>query len=118
MGSKVAIMLLADTDSHEAMGRVATALMLAKESKDAGDDVRLLLEGTGTKWATEPAVEDHKYHRLFDQVREQTGACAYCARAYGVKDRVEAAGVLLLDEHKGRPSVRQLITDGYEIVTV
>jgi hypothetical protein len=117
MSNKIAVMLLADTDTHEATGRMANALTLAKESKDAGDDIRLVLDGAGTKWAGELADEQHKYHRLFEDVREQTGACHYCARAYGVKDRVEAAGVELLDEYKGHPSVRQLITDGYEIVT-
>lgn len=117
MSNKIAVMLLADTDTPEAKGRMSNALTLAKEGKDAGDDVRVILDGAGTKWAGELAGEDHKYHRLFEDVREQTGACVYCARAYGVKDRVEAAGVQLLDEYKGHPSVRGLITDGFHIVT-
>jgi hypothetical protein len=50
-------------------------------------------------------------------VRDRAGACVYCARAYDVKDEVEAAGVRLLDEYRGHPSVRQLIADGYEVVT-
>lgn len=115
--TKIAVMLLADTETAEAMGRMANALTLAKESKEAGDDVRLVLDGAGTKWAPELAKEDHKYHRLFEDVRDEAGACVYCARAYGVKDEVESTGVGLLDEYKGHPSVRQLITDGYEVVT-
>jgi hypothetical protein len=79
--------------------------------------VRLLLDGAGTRWAPELANGDHKYHRLFEGVRGQAGACVYCARAYGVKDDVEAAGVELVDEYKGHPSVRQLIADGYEVVS-
>jgi len=43
--------------------------------------------------------------------------CAYCSRAYGVKDEVEAAGIALMDEYKGHPSVRQLIVDGFAVVT-
>jgi hypothetical protein len=117
MSNKIAVILLADTDTREAMGRMSNALTLAKESEDAGDDVRLVLDGAGTKWAGELAGEEHKYHRLFEDVREQAGACVYCARAYGVKDQVEAAGVELLDEYKGHPSIRRLIADGYEIVT-
>jgi hypothetical protein len=115
--TKIAVMLLADTETPEAMGRMANALILAKEGKEAGDHVRVILDGAGTKWAGVLAAEDHKYHRLFEAVREDTGACVYCARAYGVIDRVEAAGVRLLDDYKGHPSVRQLISDGYEIVT-
>jgi hypothetical protein len=115
--SKIAVMLLADTETAEAMGRMANALTVAKEGKEAGDDVRLLLDGAGTKWAPELAREGHKYHRLFEDVRDRAGACVYCARAYDVKDQVEAAGVRLLDEYRGHPSVRQLIADGYEVVT-
>jgi hypothetical protein len=42
---------------------------------------------------------------------------AWTARAYGVKDQVEAAGVRLLYEYRGHPSVREPIVDGYEIVS-
>jgi hypothetical protein len=115
--SKIAVMLLADTDTREAMGRMANALTVVKEGKEEGDDVRLVLDGAGTKWAPELAREDHKYHRLFEDVRDEAGACVYCARAYNVKDEVEAAGVGLLDEYRGHPSVRRLIADGYEVVT-
>jgi hypothetical protein len=115
--ARIAVILLADTDRPEGMGRMANALTTAQEAKEAGDDVRLILDGAGTKWAGELASEEHKYHRLFAAVRDQAGACVYCARAYGVKDQVEAAGVGLLDEYKGHPSVRQLIVDGYGVVT-
>lgn len=115
--TKIAVMLLADTETAEAMGRMANALTLAKEGKEAGDEVRLVLDGAGTKWAPELAKDDHKYHRLFEDVRDKAAACVYCARAYGVKDEIEAAGVGLLDEYKGHPSIRQLITDGFEVIT-
>ncbi len=52
-----------------------------------------------------------------DRRRDDAGACAYCARAYGVKDGIEEAGVELVDDYKGHPSVRQLIVDGYEVVS-
>jgi hypothetical protein len=80
-------------------------------------NAKVILDGAGTKWAPELASEEHKYHRLFDEVRDDAGACVYCARAYGVKEGVEAAGVGLIDEFKGHPSVRRLIADGYEVVT-
>lgn len=115
--SKIAVMLLAETGKAEGMGRMANALTLAKEGKEAGDDIRLVLDGAGTKWAPELAGEEHKYHRLFEDVREDTGACVYCARAYGVHDEVRSSGVAMLDEYKGHPSLRQLIADGYEVVS-
>jgi hypothetical protein len=45
------------------------------------------------------------------------GACSYCAGAYGVKEQVEQAGVPLLEEYEGHPSVRTLVNDGYAVVT-
>jgi hypothetical protein len=75
--SKIAVMLLADTDTHEAMGRMANALTLAHEGKAADDDVRLVLDGAGTKWVAELANSEHKYHGLFEEVRDKTGACVY-----------------------------------------
>jgi hypothetical protein len=115
--TKLAVMLLADTDTPEDAGRMANALMLAREGKEAGDDVRVLLDGAGTKWAVDLAREEHKYHRLFQQLREQIGACVYCARAYGVKDELDVLGMTPLDEYRDHPSVRQLIVDGYHVIT-
>jgi hypothetical protein len=114
---KIAVLLLADTDTPEDMGRMTNALTTAKESKDAGDDVRLVLDGAGVKWAGELATADHKYHRLFEAVRDQTGACVYCSRAFGVFDHVEKAGVSLLDEYKGHPSLRQLVVDDWQVLS-
>lgn len=114
---KIAVLLLADTGTPEAMGRMANALVTAKEAKDAGDEVRLVLDGAGVKWASELADPEHKYHRLFDQVREETGACVYCSRAYGVYEQVQDAGVGLLDEYKGHPSLRQLVVDGWHVLS-
>lgn len=115
--AKIAVMLLAGTDTPEGTGRMANALTTVKEAKEAGDDVRLILDGAGTTWAGELSDEQHKYHRLLADVKEVAGACVYCARAYGVRDQVEAAGIPLLDEYKGHPSVRRLIVDGYAVIT-
>lgn len=115
--SKIAVLLLADTETPENTGRLANALTLTKEAKEAGDEVHLIHDGAGTKWVAALADEQHKYHRLYEDVKDTAGACVYCARAYGVKEAVEAAGVEMLDEYKGHPSIRQLIVDGFEVVS-
>jgi hypothetical protein len=56
--AKIAVILLADADRPEGMGRMANALTTAQEAKEAGDDVRLILDGAGTKWAGELAGEE------------------------------------------------------------
>lgn len=116
--AKVAIVLLADTDTHEGMGRMANALTTTRELKDAGDDTKLIFDGAGTKWVAELSNPDHKYSRVLGDVRDSIeGACAYCSKAFGVRDQVESAGIPLLDDYSGHPSLRSLIADGYQVLT-
>ena len=113
-----AIILLADTETPEGLGRMANALTTVKEFQEAGDDALLVFDGAGTRWVPQLSEEDHKYHGLLEDVRERVhGACVYCARAYGVKDAIEEAGIPLVDEYQGHPSVRDLMAKGYSVVT-
>jgi hypothetical protein len=89
--SKIAVLLLADTDTGDALGRMANALTVVKEGKEEGDDVRLVLDGAGTKWAPELAKEDHKYHRLFEDVRDDAGACVYAPTTSGTGSKRPAS---------------------------
>ena len=76
------------------------------------------LRRAGVKWIPALLDDDHKYHRLFESVREHVvGACAYCARAYGVKDVIEESDIPLTAEYRDHPSIRTLIVKGYQVVT-
>lgn len=115
---KVAIVVLADTETHEGLGRVVNALEAVKECKEAGDDVQLIFDGAGTKWIPELSKPDHKIHGLFEAVKDRiAGACEFCASAFGVKDKVAACGVKLAGEHEGHPSFKKLIVQGYQVIT-
>jgi hypothetical protein len=115
---KAAIILFADTDRPEGMGRMANALTSAREFKEAGDEIVVIFDGAGVKWVPELADEGHKYHALLEEVRDVVaGACVYCSRAYGVKEQVEAAHVAFLDEFRGHPSIRSLVADGHQVLT-
>lgn len=72
---EIAVLLLAEPRTPEAMGRMANALTLAQEAREADGDVRLLLDGAGTNWVPELAREEHEYHRLFEGVPDAAGAC-------------------------------------------
>jgi hypothetical protein len=116
--AKAATIIFADTDRPEGLGRVVNALTTANEFKEAGDEAVVIFDGAGTKWVGELSGEGHKYSDLFGEVRDLiAGACAYCAEAYGAKDQVEQAGVELMDDYEGHPSVRKLISEGYQVVT-
>jgi len=115
---KVAILVLADTETHADMGRVANALQTTKELKEAGDNVIMIFDGAGTKWVRELAGDGNPLSPLFEQVKDKlVGACSYCAGAFDAKEDVRSFGVSLLDEYEGHPSLRRLISEGYQIIT-
>jgi hypothetical protein len=115
---KAAIVILADTESKEGLGRVANALTAAKEFKEEDQEVTIVFDGAGTKWIGKLSDPDHKYNGHFENVRDDVqGACAYCARAFGVKDEVRENGVQLLGEFEGHPSLAKLVTQGYQVIT-
>lgn len=116
--AKVSVVLLADTETHGDLGRLANALTTVKECSEAGDDVELVFDGAGTKWIPELDGTDHKLAPVYAQVRQHVaGACEYCAGAFGVRDAVKASGVPFLSEYQGHPSLRQRVEDGYAVIT-
>ncbi len=113
--NKLAIFVLADTESKEGLGRVVNALETAKELKN--HDARLYFDGTGTKWPGELAKESHIAHELYESVRGKcAGACSFCAAAFGAKESVKKANVQLLSEFDDHISVRKLLSEGYQIL--
>lgn len=116
--ARAALVVLAGTETKADLGRVVNALQIARELKDGGDDVTVIFDGAGTQWVPTLSDEDHKYHTLYRQVSGVIqGACSYCAGAYGVKEQIEASDVELLDEFDGHPSIRRLMSNGYQIIT-
>ena len=116
--SKIAIVVLSDTETFENLGRAFNALMAVKEFKDAGDDVRLIFDGAGTRWIGELSKPDHKAHGLFRAVRDKvSGACSFCAGIFQQDDAIKTNDVRLLNEYEGHPSFRKLVSEGYEVIT-
>lgn len=117
---KFAIVVFTDlNESHEALAKVVNALQIVQEFRDAGDDIQLLFDGGGVASIAAIAQPEHNLHAVYLKVRENiSGACAYCARAFHVKDKLEAAGVPLLSDYKQHPSIRSLVVAGYQIMTL
>jgi hypothetical protein len=115
---KVAVVVLADTETHADRARAANALTTAYEFKEAGDEVDLIFTGAGTKWIGELSDPDHRLHRAFEMVRDEVaGACRACATAFGVRKEVQASGVPLLAEYKGHQSLRERVAQGYQVIS-
>ncbi|TAJ08403.1 MAG: hypothetical protein EPO61_09885 [Nitrospirae bacterium] len=112
---KVAILVLADTQSQGDLARVANALEAVKEFKEAKDDVRLIFDGAGVKWPVDFSKPDHTLNGLFEAVRDRvTGVCGLCAQAFGVQERISLCGIPLFDRHL---SLRKFISAGYQVIT-
>lgn len=116
--NKIAVLILADTETHGDLGRAVNALEVAKEFKEAGDQVAIVFDGAGTRWIAELSNPEHKRHALFESLRDVIlGACAFCSAAFGVKDAVVAANVSLLSAFEQHPSIRSLVNEGYQVIT-
>ncbi|MDT8402105.1 MAG: hypothetical protein RQ743_10450 [Bacteroidales bacterium] len=116
--TKIAIIVFSDTNTAEALGKVSNAFVLADEALSNGDELKIIFEGAGTKWIGELEKEDNKLHDTYIKMKSNiTGACSFCAQAFGVKSQVEKAGIVLLDDYMNHPSLRDLIADGFEIVS-
>ena len=115
--SKLAVIILADTDTHGDLGRVVNALVTVKEAKEADDEIRLIFDGAGANWIGVLADPAHRTYDLYAAVKDQiTGVCQYCARAFGATESVQAAGVPLLDEYQQHPGLRSLVHDGFHVL--
>jgi hypothetical protein len=116
--TKIAIVVFSDTNTVEALGKVSNAFVLANEALEAGDQFKIIFEGAGTKWISELENEEHKLHALYKGLKGSiTGACSFCAQAFGVKGQVEKAGIPLLSEYNDHPSIRNLVAEGYTVIS-
>ncbi len=115
---KLAVVILAHPDNSGALARAVNAMELVKESKEAGDDVALVLDGAGTMWGPALSAPDHRYHDLFLSVRDRvTAVCDYCAGIFDVREQVAELDMPLTAEFDGHPSLRSFLAGGYELVT-
>ncbi len=117
--TKVAVIVFADSESHADMGRIANAIEMVNEFNDEGDEGKLIFDGAGVTWPGKLADENHPLHGGFQAVKENVlGACSFCSKAFESVDGVKKAGIPFLEDYKGHPSVRNLVKDGYTIITV
>ena len=118
MSHKIAIIILADTETNEGLGRVVNALAAAGEYNKAGDEVRIVFTGTGTKWPTSLEKSEHPAHGLYEGVKNLIdGACGFCANAFGQTEAMKQYSIKLLTESGPFMSYRQYTEAGFQILT-
>ena len=120
---KVAVVVLADSDVPEGRGRMAHAIHLAQALQAAGDEVKVVFEGIGVKWLEAFHKRDHpftqNYGAVFDGIKGNiVGACDFCANGrFGVGESIAEAGYAFLGGEGNHYDMRDLVADGYQIVT-
>jgi len=122
---KATIVILSDpkNGSEEALGRVFNGLAAAYDFKQAGDDVSVVFQGTGTRWIAELNQKQHPAHDLFEAVKDQVaGVSCGCADVFGASEDAEKSGLDLIKENpvpgtRGMASLRKFAVEGFTILT-
>ena len=123
--SKTAIVLFSDpkAGSEEALGRLFNALFLTHDLKERGEEVALIFQGAGTRWAAEVSKADHPAGPLFRAVRDKVaGICGGCADVFGATEGAKEAGLplgrdLQIPGIGGVISLGDYLAQGYRLVT-
>lgn len=110
--TKVALVIMTDSDMAEGRGRMIHALYTANECKNAGDDLKIIFDGIGVKWLDAFAKRDHpftqNYGALFDALKDEIhGACNFCSQVrFEVGDSVQDQGYSFLGEDGNHHGLR------------
>jgi DsrE/DsrF-like family len=122
--TKTAIVVLSDPQGgEEALGRVFNALAATYDFKQKHQDVQLVFQGAGTRWAGVLTRIDHPAHALYKAVEDKVaGVSSGCADVFGARQDAEANGFSLITSNavpgtSGLPSLAAYAADGYTILT-
>jgi len=114
---KVAIVIYSNLKGS-GKSAVYRAMMFADELIRSGDDVTIVFDGAGSEALAEMMRPDNDLNRVWKKAAPALrGVCSYCAKAYEVKDELDAASVPMLVDDKGHASLRALLDEGRQIVT-
>ncbi len=111
----VLFLIYAGTESHESMGRVTNALVMAKEFKEEGHNIEIIFDGAGTEWVPELKKESHDLNPMYEAVKEDVeSVCEFCAGAFKVETSDEDP---IAGGYEGHPSMTKYLEKDYEILT-
>jgi len=123
--SKTAIVIYSDPKSgtDEALGRLFNAMFVAYELLEKKQDVALIFQGAGVRWASELVKTDHPAHALYDAVKDSVvGVCGGCADVFGATQDARRAGANLIHEKaipgtSGIIDLSKYLDAGYRVLT-
>lgn len=95
-------------------------LLNALDMKGKGTECTIVFEGASVKLIPELEKKDNPFSALYAKARDAgliDGACKACSSKMGVLDAVKEAGIPLLDDMSGHPSMSNYMIRGYTILT-
>jgi len=95
-------------------------LLNALDLHDHGHETTIVMEGASVALPPALIMPEHPLAGLFAKAREKglvAGACRACSVKLGVVEAVEAAGIGLIGDMNGHPSMRAYLEAGFEVVT-
>jgi hypothetical protein len=123
--SKTAVVVFSDpkSGSDEALGRLFNALLVTYEMQEKKQEVALIFQGAGTRWAAEIARPDHPLNTLYAAVSGKVaGVCGGCADVFGATEAAKNANLPIVREKQipgtnGVIDLSRYLDDGYRLLT-
>jgi hypothetical protein len=95
-------------------------LLNALEMKEKGKEAIIVFEGMAVTLVPGLEKPDNPFHQLYQKAKDAgliEGACRACSSKLGVLDAVQEAGLPLLGDMSGHPSMAAYMDKGYTILT-
>ncbi|HID47314.1 MAG TPA: hypothetical protein EYH15_02300 [Methanothermococcus okinawensis] len=92
-------------------------LLFAKEMKEKGDEVKIILEGEGVLWARDLLKEDHPLSNHVKPLLEDIVVCEACANIFKVMDDIKDRLTLENDLY-GHVSLKKYLDKGYSVISL
>lgn len=95
-------------------------LLNALDMHEKGTNCVIVFEGASVKLIPELEKKDNPFSDLYFKAKEAgliDGACKACSAKMGVLDAVKEAGLPLLDDMSGHPSMSAYMVRGYTLLT-
>lgn len=117
MSNKVAVFIYESSAGD--LSRAFRGLSTAKEFIQAGDDVKVIFDGSGVETIAAIVNSQHPLNGIYEAIRSNVeGACGFCAisPSHNVKAKLDEVGIKLLTDNNGEASVRKYANAGYTIL--
>ncbi len=95
-------------------------LLNALDMAEMTYEVGIIVEGASTKLIPDLEKKDYFLNGLWQKVRDKglvEGVCRACSNKMGTLTAAEEAGLTLLDDMSGHPSLARYMEKGFSILT-